>query len=146
MNGKCAAEILLVEDNFFDAETVIIALKEQNPLHNIHYVKDGAVALEYLFETGGSLKKEPPKVIILDLKLPKIDGIEVLRRIKSHEHAKNIPVVVLTSSNQESDIQECYRLGVNSFVTKPLEFGNFLKVVSDLGCYWLILNKTPESC
>jgi two-component system, response regulator len=142
MNGEHKIEILLVEDNTYDAELTIEALKERKLINHIHHAKDGAAALEYLFETDGSLKKETPVLILLDLKLPKVSGLEVLHRVKSHDRAKSIPVVVLTSSNQDSDIEECYRLGANSFITKPVEFEKFSKAVEDLGYYWLLLNKT----
>ncbi len=143
MTARHAVEILLVEDNPYDAEMTIRALKVNNFGNNIHHVKDGAAALEYLYAENGSLREETPRVILLDLKLPKVDGLQVLRKIKSDESAKTIPVVVLTSSNQESDLEECYQLGVNSYVTKPVEFENFVKAVSNLGFYWLLLNKLP---
>lgn len=143
MIAKHAVEILLVEDNPYDVELTIRSLKEKKLVNNLQVAKDGAVALDYLFNEDGSLKQERPKLILLDLKLPKVDGFEVLRRIKSHDQAKTIPVVVLTSSNQESDIEECYRLGVNSFITKPVEFENFMSAISDFGHYWLLLNKQP---
>ena len=143
MVSEHTVEILLVEDNPYDAEMTIMALKKHNLANSLHVAKDGAEAMEYLFKGDGSLRQETPKVILLDLKLPKIDGLEVLRRIKTDEQARTIPVVVLTSSNQESDLEECYRLGVNSYITKPVEFENFMSVVSDLGCYWLLLNKQP---
>lgn len=143
MSANNAVEILLVEDNPYDAEMTIEALKEHKLANKLHLARDGAEALDYLFEVNGSLKHETPKVILLDLKLPKVDGLEVLRRIKSDERTKTIPVVVLTSSNQESDLNECYRLGVNSYITKPVEFENFVSAVSDLGFYWLLLNQSP---
>jgi len=145
MDEKSAVEILLVEDNPYDAEMTIRALKEQDLANNLHVARDGAEALDYLFAADGSLKQEKPKVILLDLKLPKVNGLEVLRRIKSDKRAKAIPVVVLTSSNQESDLEECCRLGVNSFITKPVEFESFIKAVSELGFYWLLLNKMPAA-
>lgn len=143
-DGHTAIEILLVEDNPYDAELTVTALKENNLANHLHIVKDGVEALEYLFAPDGTLRQKAPHVILLDLKLPKINGLEVLRRIKLDERAKKFPVVVFTSSNQESDIEECYRLGVNSFITKPLEFESFIKVVSNLGLYWLLLNRQPE--
>jgi two-component system, response regulator len=143
MNGHDIVEILLVEDNPYDAELTITALKENNLANQVHHVKDGNEALDYLFDPDGFLRQKTPHVILLDMKLPKIHGLEVLRRIKSDEKARKIPVVVFTSSNQESDVEECYRLGVNSFITKPLEFESFAKVVSSLGLYWLLLNKQP---
>jgi two-component system, response regulator len=146
MIEKHAVEILLVEDNPYDAEMTIRALRERNLANNLHHVKDGAEALDYLFAADGCLRKDMPKVILLDLKLPKVDGLEVLRKIKSDAKGKIIPVAVLTSSNQDSDLEECYRLGVNSYITKPVEFENFMRAVSDLGFYWLLLNKLPGSC
>jgi two-component system response regulator len=144
MNGESVVDILLVEDNPYDAEMTILALKEHNLANHLHHVKNGAEALDYLFDPQGSLRQQTPHVILLDMKLPKVHGLEVLRRIKSDEQARKIPVVVFTSSNQDSDIEECYRLGVNSFITKPLEFESFIDVVSNLGLYWLLLNRQPE--
>jgi two-component system response regulator len=144
MDESREVEILLVEDNPYDAEMTIRALKERNLVNHIYHAKDGAMALDYLFDAEGLLKPGVPRVILLDLKLPKIDGLEVLRRLKAHEPAKRIPVVVLTSSNLKSDIDECYALGVNSFITKPVEFDKFSSVVTDLGCYWMLLNKVSE--
>lgn len=143
MNTKNEVEILLVEDNPNDVELTTRALKKHNLANKLHVAKDGAEALDYLFGADGTMKHEKPKVILLDLKLPKIDGIEVLRRIKSDERTKTIPVVVLTSSNQERDLKECYNLGVNSYITKPVEFENFITAVSELGFYWLLLNQPP---
>lgn len=145
-DNQRAVEILLVEDNPYDAELTVVALKERNLANHIHHVKNGADALDYLFgpDADGSLKQTAPHVVLLDLKLPKISGLDVLRRIKSDEQARKFPVVVFTSSNQESDIAECYALGVNSFITKPLEFEHFASVVSNLGLYWLLLNRQPE--
>ncbi len=131
-------DILLVEDNPNDAELTQRALRKTEIGARLVIARDGAEALDRLFTEGIRAR-----VIFLDLKLPKIDGIEVLRRIRSEERTKGIPVVVLTSSQEERDITECYKLGVNSYVVKPVEFDKFYKTVSDLGTYWLVLNKTP---
>ncbi len=139
-------EILLVEDNMNDAELTIRALKKNNLANQLVHVKDGEEALQFLFSEGkyaDRIMGEAPKVILLDLKMPKITGIEVLKRIKADDRTKKIPVVVLTSSNQDPDIQTCYNLGANSYVVKPVEFDSFVKAVSDLGMYWMILNKPP---
>ena len=139
-------EILLVEDNPSDVELTLMTLKKHNFANKVHVVNDGAEALEYMFATGayaGRKIQDTPKVVFLDLKLPKVDGIEVLRRIKSDERTKLTPVVVLTSSQEEQDIVKSYKLGVNSYVVKPVEFENFTRAVSELGLYWLLLNKAP---
>ncbi len=131
-------DILLVEDNPNDAELTLRALKKNELGGRIAIARDGAEALDYVFKSN-----QRPRVIFLDLKLPKIDGIEVLRRIRSDDRTKSIPVVVLTSSQEERDITETYKLGVNSYVVKPVEFDKFYKTVSDLGTYWVLLNKSP---
>ena len=131
-------DILLVEDNPNDAELTQRALKKSEIGARLAIVRDGAEALEYL-----SSDRPKPKVIFLDLKLPKIDGIEVLRRIRAEDRTRSIPVIVLTSSQEERDISDCYKLGVNSYVVKPVEFDKFYKAVGDLGVYWLVLNKSP---
>lgn len=139
-------EILLVEDNPTDAELAMRALKKNNLANKLVWVKDGAEALDFIFSTGAYSdrnKHDGPKVILLDLRLPKVDGMEVLRRIKNDEHARTIPVVVLTSSKEDRDVAESYRLGVNSYISKPVEFDEFAKVVSELGMYWLLVNKPP---
>jgi two-component system response regulator len=139
-------EILLVEDNSNDVELTLHALKKNNISNPIKVVRDGAEALEFLFGTGEFAGREinhTPKVILLDLKLPKVDGTEVLRRIKSDERTRSIPVVVLTSSREERDIVESYRLGVNSYITKPVDFEQFTEAVRQLGLYWLLLNQAP---
>jgi CheY-like chemotaxis protein len=141
-----AIEILLVEDNPNDAELITRSLKKHHLANKIVLLKDGAEALEFLFAQGGSALNSgsrDPRVVLLDIKLPKIDGIEVLRRMKSDERTKEIPVVILTSSNEERDIKEAYTLGVNSFVTKPIKFDEFAKVVAELGMYWLMVNVPP---
>lgn len=131
-------DILLVEDNPNDAELTQRALRKTQLGARLAIAHDGAEAIEYLFSD-----KPRPKVVFLDLKLPKVDGIDVLRRLQAEERTKSIPVVVLTSSHEERDITECYKLGVNSYVVKPVEFDKFYKTVSDLGAYWLVLNKAP---
>ena len=140
-------QILLVEDNPHDVELTLRALKKYNLANKVHVVEDGAEALEFIFGTGTYADRDvnhKPKVILLDLKLPKIDGLEVLSKIKSDERTKVIPVVVLTSSKEEQDLRECYRLGVNSYITKPVDFDKFSKVVADMGFYWLLLNQPPR--
>jgi CheY-like chemotaxis protein len=139
-------EILLVEDNPNDVELTLMALKENNLANHVQVVRDGEEALEFIFSTGrysGLGMSFIPKVILLDLKLPKVDGIEVLRKIRSDERTKIIPVVVLTSSREERDIVETYKLGVNSYIVKPVQFENFVKTVKDLGMYWLVVNQPP---
>jgi len=137
-------EILLVEDNPYDAELSIKALKDRRLVNKIQWVKDGAEALEYVFCTGAYADRDPknlPKLILLDLKLPKINGIEVLQKIKADDRAKVIPVIVLTSSKQEQDVVQSYKLGVNSYIVKPVEFEKFIKSVEEIGLYWLLLNR-----
>ena len=139
-------EILLVEDNPTDAELAIRALKKNNLANKLVWVKDGAEALDFIFATGsfsGRSIENGPKVILLDLKLPKVDGMEVLQRIKSDERTRIIPVVVLTSSKEDRDVAESYKLGVNSYISKPVEFDAFARIVSELGLYWLLVNRPP---
>lgn len=146
LNEAKVIEILLVEDNPTDAELCIRALKNSNLANNLVWVKDGAEALEFIFATGAYADRKvssPPKVILLDLRLPKVDGMEVLRRVKSDERTSTIPVVVLTSSQEDRDVAESYQLGVNSYISKPVEFDAFAKTVSDLGFYWLLVNRPP---
>ena len=140
-------EILLVEDNASDAEMTILALKKNNLANHLLHVKDGAAALDFIFSEGeyaGSLSGNDLKVILLDLKMPKVNGIEVLERIRGDERTKTIPVVVLTSSKEDPDIKKCYNLGVNSYVVKPVEFDDFQRAISDLGLYWMIVNQYPK--
>lgn len=139
-------EILLVEDNASDAELVIRALRKVNLANHLVHVKDGEEALQFIFAEGKFAEREMkniPRVILLDIKMPKVDGIEVLRRIKQHEDTKWVPVVIMTSSKEEQDIIKSYELGVNSFVVKPLDFNNFSKAVSELGLYWVLINQPP---
>jgi two-component system, response regulator len=140
-------EILLVEDNPTDIELTLRALKKRNLANKVHVVKDGAEALEFIFGTGTYAERDInhiPKVILLDLKLPKVDGLEVLRRVKSDERTKVIPVVVLTSSKEERDMVESYKLGANSYITKPVDFDKFAQTVSEMGFYWLLVNQPPR--
>lgn len=143
---KQEIEVLLVEDNESDAEMTIRALRKNNLANRLLHVKDGAEALDFLFcegEYSGRRIEHIPKVILLDLKMPKVNGKEVLQKIKSDERTKKIPVVVLTSSKEDPDIQECYNLGVNGYVVKPVEFDEFHKAISELGLYWMIVNQPP---
>jgi len=144
MTDTNVVEILLVEDNPLDVELTLRALKKHNLTNKVHVIKDGAEALDYIFATGaytGRNMHDTPKVILLDLKLPKVDGLEVLRKIKSDERTKTIPVVVLTSSREESDMIESYNLGANSYIVKPVEFDKFQNAVQELGLYWVLLNQ-----
>lgn len=146
MNGGLV-EILLVEDNDNDVELTLRAFKRYNLSNRIHVARDGAEALEFLFQSGHGVRDvgEGPRVILLDLKLPKVSGLEVLREIKSHERLRTVPVVVLTSSAEEPDIAECYKLGANSYIVKPVDFDSFTEAVRELGLYWLLLNRPPVS-
>ena len=137
-------EILLVEDNPNDIELALRSLSKHNLANKIHVVKDGEEALEYIFATGafaGKATNGTPKVILLDLKLPKVDGLEVLRRIKADERTKAIPVVVLISSPEERDNVESYGLDINSYIVKPIEFDKLMNAVSEVGLYWMLLGK-----
>ena len=141
-------EVLLVEDNPSDAELTMRALKKRNLANRLFHAKDGAEALDFVFAKGpfeSRRVESGPKVVLLDLKLPKVDGLEVLRCIKSDERTKRIPVVVMTSSREDRDLETCYELGVNGYVVKPVEFEDFSRAVSELGFYWLLLNETPRN-
>jgi CheY-like chemotaxis protein len=137
-------EILLVEDNPSDAELTTRTLKKHNLANSIVHMRDGAEALEFLFAEGKFASRDPnslPQVVLLDLKMPKVDGIQVLKAMKSDDRTRFIPVVVLTSSREDRDLEECYRLGANSYIVKPVEFQAFVEVVKNLGLYWLLLNQ-----
>jgi CheY-like chemotaxis protein len=140
-------EILLVEDNPYDEELTLYALKKHQIANRIEVVRDGAEALEFVFCTGSYAARsiqDQPRMILLDLKLPKLDGLEVLKRIKSDPRTRTIPVVMLTSSEQEHDILESYELGANSYIVKPVDFEQFAKAVQQIGLYWLLLNRPPS--
>jgi len=139
-------EILLIEDNLNDAELTIRALRKSNIANKLIHLKDGAMAIDFLFGIGeyeGRNTNNQPKVILLDLKMPKVDGIEVLKEIKSNEETKSIPVVVLTSSKENPDVEQAYALGANSYIVKPVDFENFRIAVSEIGMYWLLYNHPP---
>ncbi len=139
-------ELLLVEDRVEDAELTIRALRRQHLAQKLHLVRDGAEALDFLFGTGAYAGRDVtrrPKVVLLDLKLPKVGGLEVLRRMRADARTRTIPVVVLTSSREEGDLVASYRLGVNSYIVKPMDFDRFFEAVSQLGVYWTALNQVP---
>ena len=141
-----SVEILLVEDNPTDVELTLHAFKKNKLTNRIRVVRDGAEALEFVFGTGayqGRDVRGGPRVILLDLKLPKVDGLEVLRRVKADPRTRNIPVVVLTSSREERDLVESYQYGVNSYIHKPVDFQQFTEATRTIGMYWLLLNQPP---
>jgi two-component system, response regulator len=138
--------ILLVEDNPDDEILTVRALKKNNILNDVVVVRDGAEALDYLFGAGSYADRDMtvmPQIILLDLKLPKIDGLEVLHRVRGNERTRLLPVVVLTSSSEEQDMIESYSLGANSYIQKPVDFNRFSEAVKNLGLYWLVLNESP---
>jgi two-component system response regulator len=140
-------DLLLVEDNPDDAGLVIRELRKNNLCNNLIHLHDGAEALDFLFVRGKFADRkieDRPKVILLDLKMPKVDGLQVLREIRNDERTKLIPVVMMTSSREERDIVESYRLGVNAYVVKPVGFDNFSRAVSELGMFWLLVNQPPK--
>jgi two-component system response regulator len=139
-------EILLIEDNPYEAELTIRTLKKHNLASKLLHLDDGAEALDFLFsksQSGTTANLFNPKLILLDLKLPKVDGLEILRKMKEDERTKMIPVVILTSSKEEKDIVESYKMGANGYIVKPVNFESFARTISELGLYWLILNQNP---
>ena len=141
-------EILLVEDNEADEELAIHALRTNNLANQIHVARDGAEALDFLFCRGGHNNRgfdKPPRLVLLDLKLPKVDGLEVLRQLKNDPRTKAIPIVILTSSREERDMINGYQLGVNSYIQKPVDFGQFREMIKQLGLYWLVVNQAPPA-
>jgi two-component system, response regulator len=147
MNETDVIELLLVEDNPQDLELALRALRKANLSNKVQVARDGAEALEFIFCEGPHASRQigdRPKVVLLDLKLPKIDGLEVLKRMKGDERTKMIPIVVLTSSKEQSDVIESYDLGVNSYIVKPVNFERFTEAVRELGFYWLLLNQPPK--
>ena len=147
MSQHTEVEVLLVEDNPRDAEMTLRTLRKRNLANNVMLVKDGQEALDWLFGSGAYAGRDPqrhPKIVLLDLKLPKVDGLEVLRAIRADERTRLLSVVMLTSSREQRDLIESYRLGINSYIVKPVEFDNFSAAVAELGHYWLLLNQKPE--
>jgi len=138
-------EILLVEDNMNDAELAISALNEYKLANKVEHVKDGPEALDYMFGTGKyeGRNTPAPKVILLDLKMPKLNGLEVLKKLKSNDKTKKIPVIMLTSSKEEPDIDQAYNLGANSYIVKPVEFDKFVEALKNVGFYWMLINQPP---
>ncbi|MEW5940266.1 MAG: response regulator [Chloroflexota bacterium] len=147
MTDLNAVEILFVEDNLRDAELTIRALKKRNLANRLFHVTDGAEALDFLFARGKYAERRnanSPKVVLLDLKLPKLNGLEVLRAIRQDERTRAIPVVVATSSSEDPDVKMAYELGVNSYVVKPVDFDSFVEAMSALGLYWMLINQPPK--
>jgi two-component system response regulator len=147
MSEMNIVDILLVEDNPRDAELTIRSLKKRNLANQLFWVEDGAEALDFIFCRGKYIEREKvhlPKIVLLDLKLPKVSGLEVLRIIKENEYTRSIPVVVLTSSREDPDVKTAYEYGVNSYVVKPVDFDEFLGAMSHIGFYWLLVNQPPQ--
>jgi two-component system, response regulator len=148
MSETSQVEILFIEDNQHEAELTIRSLKKYNLTNKLKHIADGAEALDFIFSKGAYTDRKQsqnPKLILLDLKLPKVDGLQILRQLKADEQTRMIPVVVLTSSKEEKDVIESYRLGVNSYIVKPVNFDTFSKAVSEVGLYWVLLNHNPYS-
>ena len=140
-------QILLVEDNATDAELCIRALRKNNLANDLIWLKDGAEALDFIYRRGIYAERSPeeqPNLILLDLRMPRVDGMEVLKQLKGDERTKSIPIVVLTSSTECPDLEECYRLGANSYVSKPVEFNAFADTAAKIGMYWLLINRPPQ--
>jgi len=135
------ADIILIEDNLSDADLIIRALKKSNLVNNLVHLQDGQEAIDYIFGIGEFKMETAPRLILLDLKMPKVSGLEVLERLKSDEHTKAIPVVILTSSKEEPDLQRCYELSANSYVVKPVVFDDFIKAIAQVGLYWMLVNE-----
>lgn len=147
MSDEAAVEILLVEDNPTDAELTLRALRKNNLANHVVIVRDGAEAIDFLYAQGAYSHRDVnqrPRLVLLDIRLPKISGLEVARRLKGDERMRSIPVVMLTSSTEERDVIESYEIGVNSFIVKPVEFDKFVQAVSELGLYWMLMNKVPK--
>lgn len=147
MSVQHEVEILLVEDDASDVELTLRALKNRNLANQVFVARDGAEALDFFFGDGSHPWREigiAPRVVLLDLKLPKVDGLEVLRRLKSDERTRSLPVVILTSSREEPDIATAYRLGANSYIVKPVDFEAFARAVSEVGLFWVLLNEAPR--
>lgn len=135
------ADIILIEDNSSDADLIKRALKKSNLVNNLVHLQDGQEAIDYIFGNGKIKILPRPRLILLDLKMPKLSGLEVLKRQKSNNHTKAIPVVILTSSKEEPDLQKCYELSANSYVVKPVVFDDFIKAIAQVGLYWLLVNE-----
>ena len=147
MSSPLQIEILLAEDSSADAEMTLRALRRNNLANQVHWVKDGQEALDFMFCEGTYVQRQPataPKLVMLDIKMPKVDGIEVLRKLKEDSRTRTVPVVVMTSSNEERDVVESYRLGVNSYIVKPVQFEAFLETVAKIGLYWVLTNRVPQ--
>ena len=145
---KTSVEILLIEDNPHEAELTMRGLKKYNFANKLHHIDDGVDALDFIFERGkykDTAWSGLPRLILLDIKLPRVDGIEILRQLKGNEKTKSIPVVILTSSKENQDVKACYELGVNSYIVKPVDFDSFSKAVAELGMYWMLLNTAPDN-